>query len=208
MMKLVNQAVRGVIVFVADALLRAVKIDGRSLNAKSKTPFPGEHLIGHKGPACANKYSSCLCSHRKKKGRSFCCIPIKGYKMEWQNAIAMIADDDDDLTYLLENILRNRQIKVLPVHSLHDALECLALSKPNLVFLDNSFPYGIGVNFIGNIKSTGRDIQIIMMSSDSSAIAKKKAMAEGAHYFLEKPFSKTTIDHLLDQVNSPTRTRC
>ena len=114
--------------------------------------------------------------------------------------IAMIVDDDDDLTYLLENILKTRNMEVMSVHSLHDARECLASSKPDVIFLDNSFPDGIGVNFIGNIRSTGDDIQIIMMTSDTSAWVRKKAMEEGAHYFLEKPFSRKTIDQLLDQV--------
>jgi len=114
---------------------------------------------------------------------------------------AMIIDDDGDLTYLLENILKNRKMNVLSVHSLHDAEDCLAHSKPNVIFLDNSFPDGIGVNFISNIKSTGDDIQIIMMTSDSSAWVREKAMEEGAHYFLEKPFSKTTINHVLDELN-------
>jgi len=136
-----------------------------------------------------------------KKGLNFCLVWIKGHKMEWRAPIAMIIDDDDDLTYLLENILKTRNINVLSVHSLHEAQDCLAYSKPNVVFLDNSFPDGVGLNFIGNIKSKWDDTPIIMMTSDPSAMVKKRAMEEGAHYFLEKPFSKTTIDQLLDQVN-------
>jgi len=129
------------------------------------------------------------------------CCSGKHDELKWHAPIAMIVDDDDDLTYLLENILKTRNIKVLSAHSLRDARECLASSTPDVVFLDNSFPDGIGVNFIGNIKSTGNNIQIIMMTSDTSAWVRKRAMEEGAHYFLEKPFSKTTIDQLLDQVN-------
>ena len=114
---------------------------------------------------------------------------------------AMIIDDDGDLTYLLENILKTRKMNVMSVHSLHEAENCLAQSKPNVIFLDNGFPDGMGVNFISSIKSTGNDIQIIMMTSDPSAWIKEKAMKEGAHYFIEKPFSRTTIDHVLDQLN-------
>jgi len=40
-----------------------------------------------------------------------------------------------------------------------------------------------------------------MMTADSSAWIREKAMEEGAHYFLEKPFSRTTIDRVLDQLN-------
>jgi DNA-binding NtrC family response regulator len=125
----------------------------------------------------------------------------KHEELKWHDPIAMIVDDDDDLTYLLENILKTRNIKVLSAHSLRDARECLASSTPDVVFLDNSFPDGIGVNFIGNIKSTGNNIQIVMMTSDTSAWVRKRAMEEGAHYFLQKPFNKTTIDQLLDEVN-------
>jgi len=128
------------------------------------------------------------------------CYCDKHDDLKYHAPIAMIVDDDDDLTFLLENILKTRNMEVMSVHNLHDARECLASSKPDVIFLDNSFPDGIGVNFIGNIRSTGDDIQIIMMTSDTSAWVRKKAMEEGAHYFLEKPFSKKTIDQLLDQV--------
>ena len=121
--------------------------------------------------------------------------------MEWHEPIAMIVDDDDDLTYLLENILKTKNIKVLCAHNLHDAQDCLAGSRPDVVFLDNGFPDGVGVNFIRNIKSAGKDIKIIMMTSDPSGWLRKKAMEEGANYFIQKPFSKTTIDQLLDEVN-------
>ena len=121
--------------------------------------------------------------------------------MEWHDPIAMIVDDDDDLTYLLENILKTRNLKVLCAHNLHEAQDCLASSKPDVVFLDNGFPDGVGVNFIRSIKSAGRDIKIIMMTSDPSAWVRNKAMEEGANYFIQKPFSKTTIDQLLDQVD-------
>jgi DNA-binding NtrC family response regulator len=137
-----------------------------------------------------------------KKGATFLRLLRKGSEMGLRTQTAMIIDDDDDLTYLLENILRTRKMNVLSVHSLHEAENCLADSKPNVIFLDNCFPDGIGVNFISNIKSTGNDIQIIMMTSDPSAWIKEKAMEEGAHYFIEKPFSRTTIDQVLDQLKS------
>jgi DNA-binding response OmpR family regulator len=103
--------------------------------------------------------------------------------MEWRAPIAMIIDDDDDLTYLLENILKTRNINVLSVHSLHEAQDCLTYSKPNVVFLDNSFPDGIGLNFIGNIKSTWNDTPIIMMTSDPSALVRKKQWRKGPIIF-------------------------
>ena len=114
---------------------------------------------------------------------------------------AMIIDDDEDLGRLLIPMLEARKILTLPVYSLHEAEEYLSYMRPTIIFLDNSFPDGLGVDFIGSIKSKDKDIQIIMMTSDTSAWLRKKAMEEGAHYFLEKPFNKITIDQILDQVN-------
>jgi len=114
---------------------------------------------------------------------------------------AMIIDDDTDLTTLLENILKARKIHVLSVHTLHEAEDCLTYLKPTVIFLDNSFPDGLGVNFIRNIKSSDEEIKIIMMTSDSSLWIKEKAIEEGINYFLRKPFSRRSIDVVLDKLN-------
>jgi len=114
---------------------------------------------------------------------------------------AMIIDDDVDLTSLLENILKDRKIHALSVHSLQEAEDCLTYLKPTVIFLDNSFPEGLGVNFIRTIKSSDEEIKIIMMTADSSLWIKEKAIEEGINYFLRKPFSRRTIDVVLDKLN-------
>jgi DNA-binding NtrC family response regulator len=114
---------------------------------------------------------------------------------------AMIIDDDLDLTCLLENILKDRKIHVLTVHSLEEAEDCLTFLKPTVVFLDNSFPDGLGINFIRNIKSSDEEIKIIMMTADTSLWIKEKAIEEGINYFLSKPFSRKTINVVLDKLN-------
>jgi len=114
---------------------------------------------------------------------------------------AMIIDDEDDLGQLLSAILEARKIHVLTVNSLEEAEECLAYLKPTVIFLDNNFPGGLGINFIRKIKSIDSDIKIIMMTADSSAWIREKAIEEGIHYFLRKPFSKKAIDHVLDKLN-------
>ena len=114
---------------------------------------------------------------------------------------AMIIDDDVDLACLLENILKDRKIHVLSVHTLQEAEDCLTYLKPTVIFLDNSFPDGLGVNFIRNIKSSDEAIKIIMMTADTSLWIKEKAIEEGINYFLRKPFSRKSIDIVLDKLN-------
>ena len=114
---------------------------------------------------------------------------------------AMIIDDDDDLGLLLSAILESRKVHALAVNNLDEAEECLAYMKPTVIFLDNNFPGGLGVNFIRKIKSFDEEIKIIMMTADTSAWIREKAVEEGINYFLRKPFSKKAIDLVLDKLN-------
>ena len=124
----------------------------------------------------------------------------KGQAMGVHVQTAMIIDDDPDLSELLAIILENRKIHVLKVQTLEEAEKFLSYMKPTVVFLDNSFPEGLGVNFIRNIKSADNEIKIIMMTADSAGWIKQKALAEGINYFLNKPFSKKIIDVVLDKL--------
>jgi DNA-binding NtrC family response regulator len=97
---------------------------------------------------------------------------------------AMIIDDDADLSQILATILETRKIHALTVDTLWKAEEFLAYMKPSVIFLDNSFPEGLGINFIRNIKSADTEIKIIMMTADNSLWIKQKAIEEGVNYFL------------------------
>lgn len=114
---------------------------------------------------------------------------------------AMIIDDDDDLGQLLSGILEARKVYVLTINTLDEAEDNLAYLKPTVVFLDNNFPAGLGVNFIRKIKSFDEEIKIIMMTADASPWIREKAVEEGIDYFLRKPFSKKAVDHVLDKLN-------
>jgi two-component system, OmpR family, response regulator len=114
---------------------------------------------------------------------------------------AMIIDDDADLGELLTEMLEARKIHVLTAHSLMEAEEYLVHMKPKVIFLDNSFPEGLGINFIHSILSADSDIKIVMMTADSARWIREKAMDEGVSYFLEKPFTKKIIDNTLDKLN-------
>ncbi len=114
---------------------------------------------------------------------------------------AMIIDDDDDLGHLLSTILETRKVHALIVNTLEEAEDYLGYLKPTVIFLDNNFPGGLGINFIQKIKSFDEEIKIIMMTADESPWIREKAVEEGINYFLKKPFSKKAIDHVLDKLN-------
>jgi DNA-binding NtrC family response regulator len=114
---------------------------------------------------------------------------------------AMIIDDDVDLSGLLTIILESRKIHTMAVHSLPEAAQCLSYLKPTVIFLDNSFPEGLGVNFIRDIKSADDEIKIIMMTADADDWIERKAYEEGINGFIKKPFSSEIINGVLDEMN-------
>ena len=125
----------------------------------------------------------------------------------WENAMgallqtAMIIDDDPDLGELLAIFLEKRKIYSLIVPTLSEAAGYLGYMKPTVIFLDNSFPDGLGVNFIRDIRSADHDIKIIMITGDSATWIREKAIEEGIDYFICKPFNLALIDALLDRMN-------
>ena len=88
---------------------------------------------------------------------------------------AMIIDDDEDLGMILAMILESRKIRAMTVHSLSEAEEYLHFMKPTVIFLDNSFPEGLGINFIRTIKSADEEIKIIMITADTDKWIEEKS---------------------------------
>lgn len=113
---------------------------------------------------------------------------------------AMIVDDDVDFSKLLSVILERRKIHVLAVHTLEEAENYLGFLKPSVIFLDNSFPEGLGINFIKCIKEADKQIKIVMLTGDTAVWIHQKAMEEGTDYFLHKPLTRNMIDSVLDQL--------
>ncbi len=114
---------------------------------------------------------------------------------------AMIIDDDEDLCRLLTFALEKRKVHTMAIQSLPEAEQCLTYLKPTIIFLDNNFPDGLGINFINDIRMADEEIKIIMMTADPANWIKEKAIEQGVDYFLNKPFSMDMVYNVLDELN-------
>ena len=112
----------------------------------------------------------------------------------------LIIEDEGDICFLLNIILKGKQIDLEHVNTLAQAKVFLKEETPALVFLDNSLPDGRGLDFIEFIKLNYPSIKIVMITAYHSASEREKALAHGADIFLEKPFTKTQVHDAVHQL--------
>ena len=115
---------------------------------------------------------------------------------------ALIIDDEIDICYLLSSILRIKNIPSSYVNSISGAIEALKHQDPEIIFLDNHLPDGMGVDFINHLKINHPDSKVVMITAYDTPADRKKAMSVGADLFIAKPFSRDIIYQTVDKILS------
>jgi DNA-binding response OmpR family regulator len=113
---------------------------------------------------------------------------------------ALIIDDEIDICYLLSSILRTKNLQVNYVNSLTEATAALVKQDPEIIFLDNHLPDGLGVDFITQLKLTHPQSKIVMITAFDNFSDRSKAFANGVDTFISKPFTKSVIYQTVDNL--------
>jgi two-component system, OmpR family, response regulator len=113
---------------------------------------------------------------------------------------ALIIDDEIDICYLLSSILRKKNVQPNYVNSISEATTALKNQKPEIIFLDNHLPDGMGVDFIQRIKKNNPDTKVIMITAYDTTTDRSKAISNGVDYFIPKPFSSDMIYKTVDRL--------
>ena len=117
-----------------------------------------------------------------------------------KNPEVLIIDDEKDICFLLGSLLKTRDIQSNYVNTLKDAANILESTDPEIIFLDNHLPDGLGVNFIGFIKRFHPLTKIIMITAHDTIADEQRAFKEGVDYFIGKPFSKESINKVMENL--------
>jgi len=115
-------------------------------------------------------------------------------------ATALIIDDEIDICYLLSSILRVKQMDVSYVTSLSDATAALAKQDPEIIFLDNHLPDGLGVDYIKLLKEKHPKSKVVMITAFDNYSDRITAFNNGADTFIPKPFTKEVIYQAVDSL--------
>ena len=114
----------------------------------------------------------------------------------------LIIDDETDICYLLSTLLKQKNLETEYVNTLSDATLALRKETPEIIFLDNHLPDGLGMNYIEYIKNNYPSSKIVMITAHDTAADRSKALSEGADYFISKPFTREVIYRTVEQLTN------
>lgn len=123
-------------------------------------------------------------------------------KIPPHNLDVLIIDDEKDICFLLSSVLKNNHIESMFVNSLKEAALVLEINDPEIIFLDNDLPDGLGINFISFIKRFHPSTIIIMITAHDTLTDKQQALKKGVDFFIGKPFSTETVNNVLKRISS------
>lgn len=107
----------------------------------------------------------------------------------------LIIDDETDLCLLLKDYFIRKHYNVFLSHTLKDGAQILSDVQPDILFLDNNLPDGVGWNTAPDIATSYPGTYIVLISAFHPEIPK---MPENTRYkVLEKPISLLDLDSQL-----------
>ena len=103
----------------------------------------------------------------------------------------LVAEDDDQISYLLNFMLTREGYKVKVANDGQEAKDAIAeITVPKLILLDIMMPYFDGYQLIDHIRNEVKwtDVPIVMLTAKSQEKDIIRALEGGANDYVVKPF--------------------
>jgi two-component system phosphate regulon response regulator OmpR len=101
----------------------------------------------------------------------------------------LIIDDDPELRDLLRDYLTRQGIEVSVLHGATALERRLELERPDLIVLDLMMPGVDGLTALRQLRATGDDIPVIMLTARADDVDRIVGLELGADDYLGKPFN-------------------
>ena len=105
----------------------------------------------------------------------------------------LIVDDSGMARRMLRGTLEPQGHQVVEAPDGAAALERYFLEKPDLVFLDLTMAEMHGLDVLVKLREMDPQARVIVATADIQRSSQEMALARGASFFLNKPFSKQAI---------------
>ena len=116
-------------------------------------------------------------------------------EIDYSNCSVLIVDDIPENLQLLGNILLNNNLDVGFATNGYEALENVALNKPDLILLDIMMPGISGITVCEKLKENPdtRDIPVIFLTAKAQSEDVVKGFEIGAVDYVTKPFNASEL---------------
>ncbi len=119
----------------------------------------------------------------------------------------VIADDEEDIRYLLTILLRRYTLYIATTGE--DALALIREHQPDAAVLDVMMPYMSGLEVVAHLKadSCTASIPLILLSANGQAADIEEGYRAGVQHYIVKPFDTDELQKTVATLlQSPTRT--
>ncbi len=107
--------------------------------------------------------------------------------------LILIAEDDELILKTIEHKLLKEGHEVILTRNGKDAIETLKTKDIDLAITDIMMPFASGIEILSAIKTMGKQIPVIMLSSMGQEEVVLNAFDLGASDFIIKPFSPNEL---------------
>lgn len=105
----------------------------------------------------------------------------------------LVAEDDELILKTIEHKLQKEGYDVVVARNGRDAIDMIKNAVVDLVISDIMMPFASGIEILSAIRSTGKNIPVIMLSSMGQEDVVLNAFDLGAADFMVKPFSPSEL---------------
>jgi two-component system NtrC family response regulator len=112
----------------------------------------------------------------------------------------LVVDDEAELLRNLEDLLSEQGYAVAAAGSGAEAVEKLAETVFDLVLTDLKLPPPDGLEILRRVKRKTPETAVLLMTAFASRETAREAIREGAHDYIEKPFSEMEILYRIDRI--------
>ena len=114
----------------------------------------------------------------------------------------LIVDDEPNIVELVVTACKELGHETFPFTNSAKALEQIESISPQLVISDIRMGKVDGFDVLRQVKSTLDNCQVILMTGQGSEEVAEKAIAEGARYYIRKPFKisemQARVKHVIE----------
>lgn len=105
----------------------------------------------------------------------------------------LVVDDDEATCHFMELMLKSEGYEIESVHSAKEAIGLVKETRFNLVILDNRLPDIEGIDLLPQLHEIEPNLNVIILTGNSSLELAKRAMDNGAVSCIIKPLDLREI---------------